>query len=476
MRVEQQNECYCETIRASSTPTAFLFPMSGVMSRNKKCLWALAGASLTAACPSLRSNDAGPTPLVDAGVDAPPAANDAGPEMLDAFRPPVELIYRNPEPPACLDRDQPPRWRSSTLAAEEGTVLWRALLLEERFNRWRAAASGGGMVWPWAPPSLSGDGVVTWFSSNVREETWALGLSSPDGSFANSGRFDNWDSPRMWLPRLRVLLLGHGAFGRALWAPEPDLFYPESERPPVLDAGVGSMFWVGGPVVVNGRVGDMPAWSPQTGDLVTFGVSSSTGVMGAGAACSEGTRWYTQLPIHPGLNTAFVRPDGDAIIASVGESWVLDGTTGEPLRTASYVDDAGIPGRPAAYQPGCGILLEFVPAASWRWLNDETMTLGPLLTFPADRPTNNQIWAGTTDCGMVGVGGRDSLYLTRVNADGAVRYSSPVEPAGVAALRQRGSTGLAHPPRQRLRRVRPRGGACAGSRRDALHEHDDGVR
>jgi hypothetical protein len=175
----------------------------------------------------------------------------------------------------------------------------------------------------------------------------------------------------------------------------------------------------------------MPAWSPVTGDILTFGTSPLEGYRGVGAACSEGTRWFTQLPIYEGLSAAFVRPDGDAIVASQGEGWVLDGETGETLRSAQYIDEAGIPGKPAAYQPGCGVLLEFVPTRSWRWLNDDTMDLGPLLEFPealATRSVNG--WVGTPDCGVAAVGGVSTLTLTRLGPTGEIRSSSVLRPEG----------------------------------------------
>jgi len=99
----------------------------------------------------------------------------------------------------------------------------------------------------------------------------------------------------------------------------------------------------------------MSAWSPVTGDFVTFGAEVDT--RGVGAGCSEGNRWFTQLELHPSGTTLWVRPDGDAIVGTVGEIWVLDGDNGEVLRSAVFMDEPNY-GQPSAYFPGCGVLMQ----------------------------------------------------------------------------------------------------------------------
>ena len=107
------------------------------------------------------------------------SSSDAGAESGptdDAYATPVERLYLNTAPPQCLDRDQPPIWRVTTVPAMRGTILWDRALEEEQFERWRDLASD---EWLGTPPSLSGDGIATWFF--WREETseqWALGLGA----------------------------------------------------------------------------------------------------------------------------------------------------------------------------------------------------------------------------------------------------------------------------------------------------------
>lgn len=354
----------------------------------------------------------------DGGTDAPEAEPDA-------YEFPAERLYLNPDPPECLDRDQPPRWRAPDTGATPGTLHWVASLREERFLRWWMAAYGPGQDFPRMATSISGDGVVMWFSENPdANETWGLGLSLADGQFANSGQFETYYLPRIWLPRLDAFLMGHGWQGRGRYVPLPPFYSAESSSPPIVAAGIGREFWEGGPSVEGGEGGDMPAWSPHTGDIVTFGAEGRSGYRGVGAGCSEGTRWFTQLPIYRGLSRVFVDEDGDVIVgAAHGIVWILDGESGEILRTATFMDDRGLPTRAAVYQPGCGLLIETVRAVQWRWMDPETMELGAPLTMPEDRPTNVGVWSATADCGLVAAGGVDPLYLTRLEADGSVRYS-----------------------------------------------------
>lgn len=355
------------------------------------------------------------------GPSVSDAGNDGGGEpTYDAFRPPVAVLYRNEVPPSCQDRSQPPRWRVTSEPTLEGTVLWTRSLSEPMFAEWRLRVGVEGLLdefWYDTGPSLTGDGVATWFFARS-EETWAVGFGI-DGVWSNSGSFDHSGLPRVWLPRLGVLHAVSAAGGWPTYVPTAPTYAPES---PVetWQPAVGLRFWPDGARV--GGVGDTPAWSPVTGDFITFGgvADGISRYRGAGAGCADGVRWFTQLPIYEGLSRAYVRPDGDAIIAISGEMWVLDGDTGELVRTAVFVDESEIPGRPSAYQPGCGILIEFVPTRTWRWLNDETMELGPLLSFPDDRLATAN-WSGTSDCGLIAQGG--TRFITRLNSDGSVRFS-----------------------------------------------------
>jgi hypothetical protein len=131
----------------------------------------------------------------------------------------------------------------------------------------------------------------------------------------------------------------------------------------------------------------------------------------------EGPRWFTRLPIGEGQSSIFVREDCDVIVSSRGAAWILDGQTGEPISSAVYEGD------PVAYHPGCGVLVSFRFWREWRWLDDETMELGPLLELPEAATSNVGLWSGTEDCGVVAVGGVDPLVTTRLDADGTVRYS-----------------------------------------------------
>ncbi len=351
-------------------------------------------------------------------TDSGPA--DAGERMDDAFRPPVQRLYLNPAPPLCLDALEPPRWRVATDPGPEGTVLWTRSIREPEFERWLEVSQVEGPFQPWydTGPSLSGDGIATWFFTNG-DDTWALGIG-PLGAYSNSGLFDSSGLPRVWLPRSNLLHDALASLARPMYAPQPPTYSPEP-RPEPWVAAVGRQFWPDGAVV--GGAGDMIAWSSTTGDFITFGglANGREQYRGVGAGCTEGVRWFTQLPIYEGQTRAFVRANGDAVVSVNGEIWVLGGTTGELLRGRRFDDEDGIPGRPAAYHPGCGLLVEYRPTQTWRWLNDETMELGPLLSFPEELPSSAS-WSGTSDCGLLAIGG--TRFVSRVDANGTLRFST----------------------------------------------------
>jgi hypothetical protein len=256
--------------------------------------------------------------------------------------------------------------------------------------------------------------------------TWGVGIGL-NGAFANSGRFDDYQPPRMWLPRQNLLILGRGGGGVPLYAPQPELYSAVPEGNPLVVTGpTATTFWDGGPEIssaaLGGSTGDMPAWSPVTGDFVTFGIGA--GFRGVGAMCTAGTRWFTQLPIYEGQSSVYVREDGDAIVVARGEAWVLDGRTGEMMSTTTFALEDGTLGMPAGFHPGCGVLVMFGlgRVREWRWLDDETMEMGPWLRLPEDDPSSSGLWSGTEDCGVVAVG---STSVTRLEADGTTRYRVP---------------------------------------------------
>jgi hypothetical protein len=401
---------------------------------------------------------------VDASIDASPTFVDADPPIdsfyawRDAFRNPVEVLYRNPSPPDCVDRTQPPIWRAPPHGRLEGTVLWSVSLMEPRFTNWRQQITLEDYFR--SAPSLSGDGIATWFyATRDRTESRALGLVGPVGSFANSGNFDFYSLPRVWLPRFDAIFFGNAAAGRTMYAPQPEFYSPETPevRGVTVVPGSAGSLWDGGPRVTHGVSGDMPAWSPVTGDFVAFGVlfDPSERYRGVGSFCTEGTRWFTQLPIYADVNSAFVRPVGDVIVAGRGEMWVLDGETGEALRSATYRNDDDVPVWPSTYHAGCGLLVMTEYDQAWRWLDDETMEWGPDLRFPEGLATNTGFWSGTPDCGLVALVGDSpgSLSVTRLAADGSVRHSTvfrgPEESGSFAgppiALADGGTLGITNP-------------------------------
>jgi hypothetical protein len=121
-----------------------------------------------------------------------------------------------------------------------------------------------------------------------------------------------------------------------------------------------------------------------------------------------------------GLTALFVRPDGDVIVAGTGRMWVVDGESGEPLRSVGY----GVPltsemGHPVTYHPDCGVLVEQQSGTEWMWVDDDTLAAGPRLRLDDSLAGGSGNWAGTADCGVIAFSrGR----IVRLNADGTIRY------------------------------------------------------
>jgi hypothetical protein len=367
-------------------------------------------------CTTRAPNDAS----VDARIDA---TEDAFEPPPDAMRATPRRAWLNPTPPVCARAGRAPRWLVTADPGPVGTLRWVRSLREADFTNWTArlpayrARDVG--------PSLSGTGLAFWTFSLDAPARGVLGLGlDASGRYATAGGPGGTLLPLMWLPE-DVFFSLHGRFGLRPLPPDP-AFEPD-EPPAAVAIGMPDLFGDSGAHLSGGVRGEMPGFSVITGDFVTFAWrfgDPPEGPPGAGAGCAEGNRWFTELPLVFDHSTAWVRPDGDAIIGSLGDVWVLDGATGEVLRSASTVDSPIIFGKPAAYQPGCGVLIEAETATSWYWLNDDTMERGPELRLPADRPTGLDAWAGTPDCGLVATAsvGR----FVRLNADGRVRFDVPV--------------------------------------------------
>jgi hypothetical protein len=311
-------------------------------------------------------------------------------------------------------------------------VLWNVFLRSDpRLEDWRLQSSVRDIraALTDQPPSLSGRGVATWFflkpeEGGAPESLWGAGFSGPDGLFANSDPTGVYLPPRVWNPRLDALIFWRLA--DRFYAPSPDTYIARPD--PVWQRVVltPELLYEGGPRIGYPRDSDMPAWSPVTGDYIGFARGEGQGVA---AFCTEGVRWYTHLPIYEGNSHAFVRPDGNVLVANRREAWLLNGETGEPLGTAAYT----IPFQEPAYHPGCGLLLFYNLDTTWRWLDETTWTEGPTLRVPEGYGTDQWHYAGTTDCGLVAVidSGDTGLWLlTRWNADGSIRYQVTVRPPG----------------------------------------------
>ena len=368
--------------------------------------------------------------VVDAGV----ADSSRDAPSFDAVLGPPRPYWRNPTPPVCAQRLDPPRWRVTTDPGPVGTVRWVRSLGEHDFQNWARALGTPPLRWRNVAPSLTGDGIAAWiFVARLEDENRMIGLNHADGSWGNAVPVDPTNYPRMWIPN--VYVLGQGGGGRRMFPLAPPDYYPLN--PPsdnsVWTVDPAVMF---GPDISFGGVGStsgqpMPAWSPVSGDMVTFGHRSDGAFSGVGVGCVEGNRWFTEIPgIHIPSTVNYVRPDGDVIVTSIGHIWILDGETGEPLRSADI--DVPVPRLVAAYQPGCGLLVqdEVDAELAWYWVNDDTMARGPALRLPPDRPTSSGAWSGTSDCGLVASAGRGNLV--RLNADGSVRFNTPI-PAGFIA-------------------------------------------
>jgi hypothetical protein len=365
--------------------------------------------------------------------NTPPDANG------DAPLGPPRSYWRNPSPPACSQRLDPPRWRVTAHPGPEGSIRWVRSLRERDFENWRVALGFRPPAYRRTAPSLTGDGIASWiFVAELEDEHRMIGLKYADGSWGTAASVDITPHPRMWLPDVYVTALGSGGT-RMLPLSPPD--YSPTITPPEYSVRLtDSSGMFGSDIHYGGAYGTtdsaMPAWSPTTGDMVGFGDRAGGGQPGVGVGCVEGNRWFTEIP---GLNTPmqvnYVRPDGDIIATSLGHIYILDGETGEPLRSRDLIE-SGIVEEPvyhrvAAYHPGCGLLVHRnIVNQSWFWVNDETMAPGPDLRLPADRPTSIGGWSGTPDCGLVASAGMGNLV--RLNADGSVRYNTPIPPGFIA--------------------------------------------
>ena len=355
----------------------------------------------------------------------------------DAFDPPDAVtvmprqVWLNPSPPACARREALPRWRVTADPGPVGSVRWVRSLGEADFANWLRGLGFRPPAYRRIAPALTGDGVASWiFVAERDDENRMIGLTYDAGAWATATPTDSANYTRMWLPDVYVAGLGLG--GRSMFPPTPPEYYIGTP-PPENSAWLMDPSFMFGPEVSfggaqRGEDFPMPAWSPTTGEMVSFGARPGGSDPGVGVGCAEGNRWFTQIPgFDPPTAVNFVRPNGDVIVTSGNDVWVLNGATGEPLREAILGDAFA---NSATYHPACGVLVELPTetTTSWYWLNDETMEPGPALRLPVDRSTSIGAWSGTPDCGLVASAGTGNMV--RLNADGTVRYNVPI-PAGV---------------------------------------------
>ena len=165
----------------------------------------------------------------------------------------------------------------------------------------------------------------------------------------------------------------------------------------------------------------MPSWSAINGDIVALG----QGMVVSG--CESGARWATSIPYEaPG--SIFVRENGEVLVSTYAKVYVLGGDSGELLRSefVGSLGGRGVDrGAVAAYQPVCGLLVEYELGQAWFWFDVDTMSRGPLMRLPTGQTSGTNAWSGTTDCGVVALN-YPGDRVTRFNADGRVRYDIPV--------------------------------------------------
>lgn len=358
---------------------------------------------------------------MDAGVDAWAPA-DAGARIEP------RVVWSAPAPVDCTAHMRPPTWRPSEAPGPVGSVRWTQRFSSDAFNVVHETYEP-----PVEPstflPLATDDGTVLWTLGDWAE----VGFRYTDGQLVHYGTSSSADTPHL-TPR--------GAWYTTyprLWLPEPAGLYsdvgwlpiqllatrPAFPTPDVDVSGLGETLWRPGR---NTRTA-MPAWSPVTGARIQFASAGQEG--GVASVCAEGVQWITSIPfdfrrdfIRPIL--LFVRPDGDVIVATRFEMWVLDGVTGEPLRHGQYGDPTtifSVGGNPTTYHPSCGVLVEEETGGQWYWVDDDTMERGPTITAPEEYAGG--AWTGTADCGVTL---RSRYRVIRLDAEGEVRFDVPLGP------------------------------------------------
>lgn len=373
---------------------------------------------------------------MDAGVDAPESIvrrdadldADRDAHVQDADLPRPESIWRNPDVPDCsLFQDARPRWEPPSPPGEPGRTRWIVSSTQP--------ALGIVRTWDVPPPTraslfepvLTGSGAVIWTWSDWLETglAYETGASVHFGASAMSRTAEPVETnftrfPRMWLPARNAVYFGNGWTAHALRAPTFDIMdAPTGTRAfPAIGVRDAAPYFNASPA----RDSWMPAWSPETGDIIARGFSSDSrgGVV---SGCEDGVRWATEVPTD-GDGSIFVRENGEVVVVTTYELHVLDGATGEPLRSALV----RLPGssdynRAAAYQPGCGVLFEKTVGSTWAWFDLDRMEDGPLLR---GRTAATRMWSGTEDCGIVEFTGD---RIVRIEPFGAIRFDVPA-PSG----------------------------------------------
>lgn len=399
-------------------------------------------AAATACCGGDEESDA----AVDSGVDADlDSGVDAG-----VSSPPIH-VWRAETPPDCSANRSPPT--SSRLPLSGPEIRWvvgRESAVIANLGHWDVPPPSRPSLFG---PVLDGSGNVFWTFSNFID----VGLAHDDGVAVHFGSSSLGEArgndalethfPRLWLPSTNALYFANGWVRRPLRAPS----YNINDAPsPAVGVAPNLPAYGESPHVyrVGHPGGWMPAWSPVTGDLVVVGgndeVNATTGsdrLIVAG--CDAGVRWVSRVPGDEGV--LFVEANGNVIIGAAGRVSVLDGQTGETLRSVviGTSGDFGNYGRAQSYHPSCGVLVRVSTATgTWYWLDSETLTPGPELRLDEGVPANTENWSGTEDCGLVVSGSR----LQRFRADGTVRYARDFERARQEAFGDVGGITNASPP------------------------------
>ena len=388
--------------------------MRGVMCRTTASLLC---AVAVWGCGAVDAPDAG----VDGGVDA--WALDAAPRQEP------RVVWAPSTPLDCTAHMRAPAWRPPAEPGPVGSVRWT-----QRFSRDVFRVVHETYDPPIEPstflPLATDDGTVLWTLGDWAE----LGFRYTDGEFVHYGQSSEANTPHetprgTWYTSYPRLWLPHpaGIYARDTWSPIG--LRAGGPLVPTLSvdlSGLGDSEWR---PYRNGRTA-MPAWSPVTGARIQFAVGGEEG--GVASVCTEGVQWITSIPfdfrqdfVRPIL--FFVRPDGDVIVATRFEMWVLDGSNGEPLRHGQYGDDPStiysVGGNPVTYHPNCGVLVEEETGSQWYWVDDDTMERGRTITAPEEYAGG--AWVGTPDCGVTL---RSRYRVIRLDAEGQVRFDVPLGP------------------------------------------------